>query len=120
MESHILLIISVLLSLIFFQNSLANECSSGGKNIETKLQISCSGLVSSGQRRNFGGVEPTNYVAALTAVFGVPGWLTQGLEAFSDINFHLLGYTALGKFGSCLIFLICCLNHFLLVSLVLV
>ena len=51
----------------------------------------------SAQRRNFGGKEPIDYPKALNAVFGAPGWLTQGLEAFSDINFHLLGYTALGK-----------------------
>ena len=48
-------------------------------------------------RRNFGGKEPIDYAKAFNAVFTTTGWLTQGLEAFSDINFHLLGYTALGK-----------------------
>jgi hypothetical protein len=35
-------------------------------------------------------------IKAINATFLVAGWLTQGCEAFSDINFHLLGYTALG------------------------
>ncbi len=48
-------------------------------------------------KRNFGGKEPIDYAKAFNAVFTTTGWLTQGLEAFSDINFHLLGYTALGK-----------------------
>jgi hypothetical protein len=53
------------------------------------------------QKRNFGGKEAIDFPKALNAVFGATGWLTQGLEAFSDINFHLLGYTALGMFFSC-------------------
>jgi hypothetical protein len=49
------------------------------------------------QKRNFGGKEQVDYAKAFSGVFMTLGWLTQGLEAFSDINFHLLGYTALGK-----------------------
>ena len=49
------------------------------------------------QKRNFGGKEPIDYPKAVNATFFVAGWVAQGCEAFSDINFHLLGYTALGK-----------------------
>ena len=49
------------------------------------------------QKRNFGGKEPIDFPKAFNGTFLVAGWLAQGLEAFSDINFHLLGYTALGK-----------------------
>jgi hypothetical protein len=49
------------------------------------------------QKRNFGGREPIDYPKAVNASFFVAGWVAQGCEAFSDINFHLLGYTALGK-----------------------
>jgi len=50
------------------------------------------------RKRNFGGKEAIDFPKAINAVFGATGWLAQGLEAFSDINFHLLGYTALGMF----------------------
>jgi hypothetical protein len=48
-------------------------------------------------KRDFGGKEPINWPLTYNAVFGVPGWLAQACEAFSDINFHLLGYNVLGK-----------------------
>ena len=109
MERHNIIIISVLLSFSFFQNSIANECSTNSYSctssaesstkilVNNKTKVETSLNVLSLEKRSFGGVEPTNYVSAFTGVFGVPGWLTLGLEAFSDINFHLLGYTALGK-----------------------
>ncbi len=49
------------------------------------------------QKRNFGGKEPIDWLKTYNAVFGVAGWVAQAGEAFSDINFHLLGYNALGK-----------------------
>ena len=109
MERHNILIITVLLSFSLIQNSIANECSNDGYScitsaesstkilVNNKTKVETSFNVLSRKKRSFGGVEPTNYVLAFTGVFGVPGWLTQGLEAFSDINFHLLGNTALGK-----------------------
>ena len=69
-------------------------------NIERRrLQIwePVGGRILSRQKRNFGGREPIDYPKAVNATFFVAGWVAQGCEAFSDINFHLLGYTALGK-----------------------
>ena len=117
MERHNIIIITLLLYFSFIPNSIANECSNEGYScissaesttrifVNNEAKVETSFNVISRAKRSFGGVEPTNYVLAFTGVFGVPGWLTQGLEAFSDINFHLLGYTALGKLG--IFFLIC-------------
>ena len=55
------------------------------------------GRILSRQKRNFGGREPIDYVKAINATFLVAGWVTQGCEAFNDIQFHLLGYTVLGE-----------------------
>ena len=55
------------------------------------------GKVLSRRKRDFGGKEPIDWPKTYNGVFGVPGWQAQACEAFSDINFHLLGYNALGK-----------------------
>jgi hypothetical protein len=55
------------------------------------------GPLLSRQKRDFGGKEPIDWPKTYNAVFGVTGWLAQACEAFSDINFHLLGYNALGS-----------------------
>jgi len=55
------------------------------------------GKILSRQKRNFGGREPIDYPKAVNATFLVAGWVTQGCEAFNDIQFHLLGYTVLGN-----------------------
>ena len=55
------------------------------------------GPVLSRRKRDFGGKEPIDWPKTYNAVFGVAGWMAQACEAFSDINFHLLGYNALGK-----------------------
>ena len=95
-RTKFLLVIVVLHATSFTDAQL--ECSIYDKYelCDSLYDNTTSSLVSA-QRRNFGGKEPIDYPKALNAVFGHPGWLTQGLEAFSDINFHLLGYTALGK-----------------------
>ena len=69
-------------------------------NKKTSLQIwetAKDNKILSRHKRNFGGREPIDFPKAVNGAFLVAGWLAQGLEAFSDINFHLLGYTALGK-----------------------
>jgi hypothetical protein len=78
------------------QTNLIQEICPDHKNATTLTTTTAATTVSR-QRRSFGGVEPTDFRKAFIAIFGVPGWLTQGLEAFSDINFHLLGYTTLGN-----------------------
>jgi len=55
------------------------------------------GQLLSRKKRDFGGKEPIDWVKTYNAVFGTTGWMAQACEAFSDINFHLLGYNVLGK-----------------------
>lgn len=47
-------------------------------------------------KRNFGGSEAIDYAKAIGGVFGPAGLVVHGCEAFSDIIFHLTGYTVLG------------------------
>ena len=95
--SKFLLVISVL-HFPRFCFAQINGCSLNDKyELCDSLHDNSTSVLVSAQRRNFGGKEAIDYGKAFNAVFGAPGLLTQGLEAFSDINFHLLGYTALGK-----------------------
>ena len=69
-----------------------------GSNDQWNTTNECSNdKVLSRQKRDFGGKEPIDWPKTYNGVFGVPGWQAQACEAFSDINFHLLGYNALGK-----------------------
>ena len=83
-------------------NDNTTNCSGEEKKLEittTDLEIweTGDGRILSRPKRAFGGKEPIDWPKTYNAVFGVTGWLAQGCEAFSDINFHLLGYNALGK-----------------------
>ena len=64
---------------------------------DVTLSNTTSLAILSRRKRDFGGKEPIDWPKTYNAVFGVPGWMAQACEAFSDINFHLLGYNALGK-----------------------
>ncbi len=66
-------------------------------NDVTRFDSNAGLKILSRQKRNFGGREPVDYVKAINATFLVAGWVTRGCEAFNDIQFHLLGYTVLGK-----------------------
>jgi len=54
-------------------------------------------IILSRQKRDFGGSEPIDYAKAIAGVFGPAGIVVHGCEAFSDIIFHLTGYTVLGN-----------------------
>jgi hypothetical protein len=75
----------------------SSDCS-GSRGLDVWEEGSSHGQVLlSRQRRDFGGKEPIDWPKLYNASFGVAGWMAQACECFSDINFHLLGYNALGK-----------------------
>ena len=83
-------------------NTNTTNCSGEANNFEittTGLEFweTGDGRILSRPKRDFGGKEPIDWPKTYNAVFGVAGWVAQAGEAFSDINFHLLGYNALGK-----------------------
>jgi hypothetical protein len=74
----------------------SSDCSDG-RGLEVWDDGSSHGQLLSRQKRDFGGKEPLDWGKLYNASFGVQGWMAQACECFSDVNFHLLGYNALGK-----------------------
>ena len=74
-----------------------NDCDLNDKQSLNSPAAGYDGKLLSRRKRDFGGKEPIDWPKTYNGVFGVPGWQAQACEAFSDINFHLLGYNALGK-----------------------